>query len=47
MVATPCKCLLPTAADLPDADDTPVDNELQNDISNQLLIPNCANIWAS
>ncbi len=28
---------LPTAADLPDADDTPVDNELQNDIPNILL----------
>jgi Uma2 family endonuclease len=28
---------LPTAADLPDSDDTPVDNELQNDIPNLLL----------
>jgi Uma2 family endonuclease len=28
---------LPIAADLPDADDTPVDNELQNDIPNILL----------
>lgn len=28
---------LPTAAELPDSDDTPVDNELQNDIPNLLL----------
>lgn len=28
---------LPTAEDLPDSDDTPVDNELQNDIPNLLL----------
>jgi Uma2 family endonuclease len=28
---------LPTAKDLPDSDETPVDNELQNDIPNMLL----------
>ncbi|MEA5618220.1 Uma2 family endonuclease, partial [Cronbergia sp. UHCC 0137] len=28
---------LPTAEDLPDSDETPVDNELQNDIPNLLL----------
>ena len=28
---------LPTAEDLPDSDETPVDNELQNDIPNMLL----------
>jgi len=28
---------LPTAAELPDSDETPVDNELQNDIPNMLL----------
>jgi Uma2 family endonuclease len=28
---------LPTAEELPDSDDTPVDNELQNDIPNLLL----------
>jgi Uma2 family endonuclease len=28
---------LPTAEDLPDSDETPVDNELQNDIPNILL----------
>jgi Uma2 family endonuclease len=38
MATIPYKyCYLPTAADLPDADDTPVDNELQNDIPNILL----------
>jgi len=29
--------LLPTEADLPDSDETPVDNQLQNDIPNLLL----------
>jgi Uma2 family endonuclease len=37
MVTIPYELRLPTAADLPDADDTPVDNELQNDIPNILL----------
>jgi Uma2 family endonuclease len=37
MVILPYELRLPIAADLPDADDTPVDNELQNDIPNILL----------
>jgi Uma2 family endonuclease len=38
MVTIPSEYLrLPTAVDLPDSDDTPVDNELQNDIPNLLL----------
>jgi Uma2 family endonuclease len=38
MITVPSKNLrLPTAAELPDSDDTPVDNELQNDAPNILL----------
>jgi len=39
MVTVPSQYLhpLPTAEDLPDSDETPVDNELQNDIPNMLL----------
>jgi Uma2 family endonuclease len=38
MITLPSKHLrLPTAAELPDSDQTPVDNELQNDIPNILL----------
>jgi Uma2 family endonuclease len=36
---------LPTAAELPDSDETPVDNQLQNDIPN-LLLTLLASIWA-
>jgi Uma2 family endonuclease len=38
MVTIPSKYqLFPTAEELPDSDETPVDNELQNDIPNMLL----------
>jgi Uma2 family endonuclease len=38
MITVPSKNLhLPTAAELLDSDETPVDNELQNDIPNILL----------
>ncbi|TYQ28533.1 Uma2 family endonuclease [Pseudanabaena sp. UWO310] len=37
MVTVPSQYRLPTAEDLPDSDETPVDNELQNDIPNLLL----------
>jgi Putative restriction endonuclease len=38
MITVPSKNLrLPTAAELPDSDDTPVDNELQNEAPNILL----------
>jgi len=37
MVTVPSQYRLPTAEDLPDSDETPVDNELQNDIPNILL----------
>jgi Uma2 family endonuclease len=38
MITVPSKNLrLPTAAELPDSDETPVDNELQNDTPNILL----------
>jgi Uma2 family endonuclease len=33
----PKNCHLPTAEELPSSDETPVDNELQNDIPNMLL----------
>jgi len=36
---------LPTAAELPDSDETPVDNELQNDIPN-ILLNLLRSIWA-
>jgi Uma2 family endonuclease len=36
---------LPTASELPDSDETPVDNQLQNDIPN-LLLTLLASIWA-
>jgi Uma2 family endonuclease len=38
-------CLLPTAEELPCSDETPVDNQLQNDIPN-LLLSLLAFIWA-
>ncbi len=37
MVTVPLEYRLPTAEELPDSDETPVDNELQNDIPNILL----------
>ncbi len=37
MVTVPSQYRLPTAEDLPDSDESPVDNELQNDIPNILL----------
>jgi hypothetical protein len=38
MVTIPSKYRhLPTAEELPDSDETPVDNDLQNDIPNMLL----------
>ena len=38
MIAVPSNNLrLPTAAELPDSDETPVDNELQNETPNLLL----------
>jgi Uma2 family endonuclease len=37
MVTIPYEYRLPTAEELPDSDETPVDNELQNDIPNILL----------
>ena len=37
MVTVPSQYRLPTAEDLPDSDETPVDNELQNDIPNILF----------
>ena len=37
MVTVPSQYRLPTAEDLPDSDEMPVDNELQNDIPNILL----------
>lgn len=37
MVYNPLHCL-PTSAELPDSDDTPVDNELQNLIPNLLEV---------
>ncbi|MEH2077119.1 MAG: hypothetical protein V7K57_22430 [Nostoc sp.] len=37
--------LLPTAAELPDSDDTPVDNELQNLVPN-LLLAILSAIWS-
>jgi Uma2 family endonuclease len=37
---------LPTAEDLPDSDETPVDNELQNDIPN-LLLQMLRSLWAN
>jgi Uma2 family endonuclease len=47
MVAVPPPYLrLPTAEELPDSDETPVDNQLQNDIPNLLLIL-LASIWAT
>jgi Uma2 family endonuclease len=36
---------LPTAEELPDSDETPVDNQLQNDVPN-LLLSLLASIWA-
>ncbi|MCA6573064.1 MAG: Uma2 family endonuclease [Pseudanabaena sp.] len=38
-------CQLPTAEELPSSDETPVDNQLQNDIPN-LLLSLLASIWA-
>jgi Uma2 family endonuclease len=38
--------ILPTAEDLPSSDETPVDNQLQNDIPN-LLLGLLASIWAN
>ncbi len=38
--------LLPTAEELPSSDETPVDNQLQNDIPN-LLLSLLASIWAN
>jgi Uma2 family endonuclease len=38
-------CYLPTAEELPDSDETPVDNDLQNDIPN-LLLNSLRSIWA-
>jgi Uma2 family endonuclease len=38
--------ILPTAEELPSSDETPVDNQLQNDIPN-LLLSLLASIWAS
>ncbi|MFN5728749.1 MAG: Uma2 family endonuclease, partial [Pseudanabaena sp.] len=36
--------ILPTAEELPSSDETPVDNQLQNDIPN-LLLSLLASIW--
>jgi Uma2 family endonuclease len=44
MVSIPLE-YLPTAEELPDSDDTPVDNELQNDLPN-LLLELLRSIWA-
>ena len=38
-------CILPTAEELPSSDETPVDNQLQNDIPN-FLLSLLADIWA-
>jgi Uma2 family endonuclease len=38
--------ILPTAEELPSSDETPVDNQLQNDIPN-LLLSLLALIWAN
>ena len=38
------RACLPSAEDLPDSDDTPVDNELQNFIPN-FLVSTLAYIW--
>jgi Uma2 family endonuclease len=47
MITVPSENLrLPTAEELPDSDETPVDNQLQNDAPNLLLIL-LASIWAS
>jgi Uma2 family endonuclease len=39
------RACLPSAEDLPDSDDTPVDNELQNFIPN-FLLSTLAHIWS-
>jgi Uma2 family endonuclease len=47
MITVPSENLrLPTAEELPDSDETPVDNQLQNDIPN-LLLSLLASIWAN
>ncbi len=45
-ISYPKNRILPTAEELPSSDETPVDNQLQNDIPN-LLLSILASIWAN